>query len=142
MTNNIAAIMRTDVKAVNVLFAKESERTYTYLTTFDVQEGDMVVVPVKGSGKNAGLKVAIVDDVKLAEIDPNDEITYSYVVHHFNLDAYQKVLAENEEIERLIANAQRISMRNAFANSILANVDETTRTRLETLTNQHPKLDI
>ena len=138
MPNNIAAIMRTDVKAVNVLFAKSNDRTYTYLTTFDVREGEMVVVPVG----NNGMKVAIVDEVKPAELDPNDEITYSYVVHHFNLDAYQKVLAENEEIERLIANAQRISMRNAFANSILANVDENTRNRLNTLTNQQPKLDI
>ena len=129
--------MRTDVKAVNVLFEKGNERTYTYLTTFDIQKGEMVVVPVG----NRGLKVAIVDEVKPAELDPNDEITYSYVVHHFNLNAYQKVLAENEEIERLIANAQRISMRNAFANSILANVDEDTRNRLNTLTNQQHKLE-
>lgn len=140
MTNNIAAIMRTDVKAVEVYFVsgRGKDHTYTYLTTFEVKEGDLVVVPIA----DETFKVARVLAVKPAEVDPNDELTYKYIVHAFNLDAYNKILTENEEIERLIANAQRISMRNAFANSILVNVDETTRNRLNTLTNQQPKLGI
>lgn len=136
MPNNIAAIMRTDVKAVDVRFS--SAKTYTYLTTFAVAVDDFVVVPIA----DETFKVARVHAVKPAELDPNDELTYKYIVHAFNLDAYNKVLTENEEIERLIAGAQRASMRNAFANAVLANVDTDTRARLELLTNKQPNLDI
>ena len=140
MTNNIAAIMRTDVNAVEVYFVsgRGKDHTYTYLTTFEVKEGDLVVVPIA----NETFKVARVLAVKPAEVDPNDELTYKYIVHAFNLDAYNKILTENEEIERLIANAQRISMRNTFANAVLANLDTNTRARLELLTNKQPNLDI
>ena len=133
MPNNVAAIMRTDVKAVDVRFTSGKGSNYTYLTTFEVKEEDLVVVPVGES-----FKVAKVSSVKPAELDPNDELTYKYIVHAFNLDEYNKVLAENEEIERLIAGAQRASMRNAFANAVLANVDIDTRARLELLTNKQP----
>ena len=133
MPNNIAAIMRTDVKAVDVHFISGKSSIYTYLTTLAVAVDDFVVVPVAGS-----FKVAKVCAVKPAELDPNDEITYNYIVHAFNLDEYNKVLTENEEIERLIAGAQRASMRNAFANAVLANVDIDTRARLELLTNKQP----
>ena len=133
MTNNIAAIMRTDVKAVNVHFLSGKSNIYTYLTTLDVDVDDFVIVPVAES-----FKVAKVCAVKPAELDPNDELTYKYIVHAFNLDEYNKVLAENEEIERLIAGAQRTSMRNAFADAVLANVGTNTRARLELLTNKQP----
>lgn len=138
MPNNIAAIMRTDVKAVDVRFLSGKSNTYTYLTTFAVAVDDFVVVPIA----DETFKVARVHAVKPAELDPNDELTYKYIVHAFNLDAYNKVLTENEEIERLIAGAQRASMRNAFANAVLANVDTDTRTRLELLINKQPNLDI
>ena len=134
MPNNIAAIMRTGVKAVDVRFLSGKSNTYTYLTTFAVAVDDFVVVPIA----DETFKVAKVCAVKPAELDPNDEITYKYIVHTFNLDAYNKVLTENEEIERLIASAQRASMRNAFANAVLANVDIDTRARLELLTNKQP----
>ena len=133
MPNNIAAIMRTDVKAVDVRFTSAKGSNFTYLTTFEVKEEDLVVVSVGES-----FKVGKVYSVKPAELDPNDELTYKYIVHAFNLDEYNKVLAENEEIERLIAGAQRASMRNAFANAVLANVDINTRARIELLTNKQP----
>ena len=134
MPNNIAAIMRTDVKAVDVRFNSTKSGIYTYLTTFAVAVDDFVVVPLT----DETFKVAKVCAVKPAELDPNDELTYKYIVHAFNLDAYNKVLTENEEIERLIAGAQRASMRNAFANAVLANVDTDTRMQLELLTNKQP----
>ena len=137
MPNNIAAIMRTDVKAVDAHFISGKSIIYTYLTTLAVDVDDFVVVPFADS-----FKVAKVCAVKPAEFDLNDQITYDYVVHAFKLDEYNKVLNENEEIERLIAGAQRASMRNAFANAVLANVDTDTRARLELLINKQPNLDI
>ena len=138
MPNNIAAIMRTDVKTVDVCFSSAKNNIRTYLTTFTVAVDDFVIVPLT----DETFKVTKVCAVKPAELDPNDELTYKYIVHAFNLDAYNKLLTENEEIERLIAGSQRASMRNAFANAVLANVDTDTRARLELLTNNQPNLDI
>mgnify|MGYP006054216393 CR=1 FL=1 len=135
---NIAAIMRTDVKAVDVRFSSTKSSIYRYLTTFTVAVDDFVIVPLT----DETFKVTKVCAVKPAELDPNDELTYKYIVHAFTLDAYNKLLTENEEIERLIAVSQRASMRNAFANAVLANVDTDTRARLELLTNNQPNLDI
>jgi len=138
MPNNIAAIMRTDVKAVDVRFGLVESNIYTYLTTFTVAVDDFVIVPIA----DETFKVARVHAVKPAELDPNDELTYKYIVHAFNIDAYNKLLTENEEIERLIAGAQRARMRNAFANAVLVNIDTDTRARLELLINKQPNLDI
>lgn len=92
MDVNIAALIRQDVKTIQVRFLKQgvnvtgTSKWYTYVTDLDVKVGDFVVV-------YAG------DDLKVVQVDvvdnecrlaPNDSTKYNWVVSVVGMKGYME----------------------------------------------------
>jgi hypothetical protein len=112
---NAVALVRNDTKTVEVEH-DGSEKTYTYVTTFDLQPDDMIVV------KNIrGLALGKVKAVhERLEIQPNASITYAYVVAKIDMGPYNRLLEENAQIEKVLADAYRLRAQASFREQMLA----------------------
>lgn len=112
---NAVALVRNDTKTVEVEH-DSSEKTYTYVTTFDLQPDDMIVV------KNIrGLTLGKVKAVhERLEIQPNASITYAYVVAKVDMGPYNRLLEENAQIEKVLADAYRLRAQASFREQMLA----------------------
>ena len=125
MDKNIAAILREDAKTCSVKFPGDngipSGNSYTYVTHFPLEVGDLVVIP---TGVTNALKIAEVvtvdDDL---EIEPNSDIKYKWVVDVVNIKAARENRDRNNEIEGMLAASYRTHARQAYAQQFLSNAD-------------------
>ena len=125
MDKNIAAILREDTKTIKVQFFNQdgvcAGPSYTYITHFDVKEGDCVVVP---AGANDIFKVCEVSEVNEdLDIEPNCDIKYKWVVDVVNTNAAHANYQRNKEIESMLSSSYRVNARQAYANQFLVNAD-------------------
>jgi hypothetical protein len=124
MDKNIAAILREDAKTVSIYFEKtDGTRSvlYTYVTHFDVEEGDNVVVPV---GAHEEWKVAVVACVHDSfEIEPNSDIKFKWIVGKIDVEGWRANNARNKEIESMLSASYRVNARQAYAAQFLNNAD-------------------
>jgi len=112
---NAVALVRNDTKTVEVEH-DSSEKTYTYVTTFDLEPDDMIVVKnIRGLalGKVVGVHERL-------EIQPNANITYAYVVAKVDMGPYNRLLEENAQIEKVLADAYRLRAQASFREQMLA----------------------
>tara|TARA_R110000868_G_scaffold63970_1_gene192585 strand:- start:482 stop:889 length:408 start_codon:yes stop_codon:yes gene_type:complete len=130
MERNIAALMREDCRTVQVVFGLQeaNEKEYTYLTQFQVNVGDLVVV------KSGAYKIARVTAVhEGVQIEPNDPLKYVWLVGRVDLAAYEANEARNKEIEAIVAEAYKANLRRGFAATALAGVTDEKRLQIENL---------
>jgi hypothetical protein len=125
MDKNIAAILREDTKTIKVKFFNQdgvcAGPSYTYITHFDVKEGDCVVVP---AGADDIFKVCEVSEVNEdLDIEPNSDIKYKWVIDVVDTDSAQENFRRNKEIESMLASTYRMNARQAYANQFLVNAD-------------------
>ena len=133
MDKNIAALLREDAKTIEVRFFNDnfnssptllgvdtlvglSAKTYTYVTTLDLKKGDCVLVHAVNQ-----MKVVYVDTVHAtAEILPNSEISYRWVISKVDTSDYDTLMAENAKIETTVGNAYKKNIRKQFGQMLLA----------------------
>ena len=121
MDKNIAAILREDTKTVKVTFSDNFDgvrsRPYTYVSSIALEVGDTVIV---ASGSESNYKMATVysvdDDL---EIEPNSTTKYKWIVAKVDFAAYERNMARNAEIEKLLAQTYRANARQAYAQQFL-----------------------
>lgn len=155
MDKNIAALLREDAKTVHVTFdvdisagypemdddddepvspkgykaAPARAKTYSYVTHFDVKQGDVLVVPAAGQIKLVTVQ-RVDDEVK---IEPNSTTRYQWVIAKVDMAAHTANMDRNVEIETAVAEAYRNNLRKSFAQQILAGVGDAQRDRLTAL---------
>lgn len=135
---NIAALLREDTKTIAVAFPKGTsypdrpiaaedtfdmeefdKRYYAYVTNFDVEVDDCVLVEAAGS-----IKVAIickVDDT--VKIDPGLQYELRWVIQKLDFTQHQLNLQKNNEIKELVQQAYQRNLRKSFAQQLLAGID-------------------
>lgn len=116
MERNIAALMREDAKTVEVTFNGGS-KTYTYITSLDINPGDHAIVDCGGDGFKVVQIVGVHEDV---EIEPNSNTKFKWLVAKFDLDHYKSNEAKNEQIEKVMATGYRTNIRRHFAANMMA----------------------
>lgn len=127
MDKNIAAILRENTKTVHVMLhvGKGDDpviKTYTYVTTLDLEPSDLVVIDANGICRVA--EVMRVDND--LEIEPNSSIKYKWVIAKVDTKAYNADMVRNTEIERRLAGVYRKNARAAYAQQFLEGVDAET----------------
>ena len=135
MDKNIAALMRHDARTVHVVFRSNSEsncgwgtKRYTYVSHLELQPGDQVIVPMgygtKELEQNSVTTIAwvkAVDDT--VKIEPNSDITYKWVISKIDMSAHEANMQRNMDIEAMVADAYRESLRASFSTRVLESMD-------------------
>ena len=149
MEKNLAALMRTDTKTIEVAFIQDkfkdelqndvtllgkdytlSHNNYTYVSDIpDLKVADLVVVYAVGIPKIAVVQ-AIHDDL---EIKPNDNSQYKWVVQKLDFTAYRENIKKNNVINSTVSKAYRKNTRKQFASILMAELGEEDRNNLLTL---------
>lgn len=135
MDKNIAALMRRDARTVHVVFRSNSEsncgwgtKRYTYVSHLELQPGDQVIVPMGYGTKELEQSsvttiawVKAVDDT--VKIEPNSDITYKWVISKIDMTAHEANMQHNMDIEAMVADAYRESLRASFSTRVLEFMD-------------------
>ena len=122
MDKNIAALLRTDTRTVEVLLYTDSTRApkaYTYVTDLDLQVNDKVVVDANGEYKLAEI-AAVHDGVN---IEPNSNVQYKWIISKVDTAQYDANMAKNKEIEQMVGKNYQQNLRRGFAEQILNGMD-------------------
>lgn len=122
MDKNIAALLRTDTRTVEVLLYTDSTRApkaYTYVTDLDLQVNDKVVVDANGEYKLAEI-AAVHDGVN---IEPNSSMQYKWIISKVDTTQYDANMAKNKEIEQMVGKNYQQNLRRGFAEQILNGMD-------------------
>ena len=135
MEKNLAALIRDDAKTIKVQFG-QTGKVYTYVTHLDVKIGDHVVVPTSDENRYSVAEVKAIDDK--CNIDQGSDLEYKWVIHVFNLEDHLLNEARNRQIEELVADATRTSMRRTFLENILAGVEPEKRKEIEAVVSSKP----
>lgn len=135
---NIAALLREDTKTIAVAFPKGvtypdaileegtlldiedfDKKYYSYVTDFDVKEGDAVLVEAAGA-----IKVAIVCKVDdTVKIDPGLQFELRWVIQKLDFSHHRSNIAKNNEIKELVQQAYQRNLRRSFAQQLLSGLD-------------------
>lgn len=139
---NIAALLREDAKTIRVTFnltryenewargeEHVQEKLYNYVTHFDVQVGDSVLVEAAGQMKVVTV-VNVDDGVK---VEPGADYALRWVIMKIDLTEHEANLKRNEEIEQLVQEAYQKNLRRSFAQQLLSGVDDDARNNLQKL---------
>ena len=79
-------------------------------------------------------KLVLVTGVdKDVAIEPNSTTTYGWVISKLDMTAYQETLRRNNQVNSLVSDAYKASMRKSFAERILGDMAEDDRTKLISL---------
>lgn len=120
MDKNIAALLRTDTRTIEVLLYTDSTRApkaYTYVT--DLKVNDKVVVDANGEYKLAEI-AAVHDGVN---IEPNSNVQYKWIISKVDTAQYDANMAKNKEIEQMVGKNYQQNLRRGFAEQILNGMD-------------------
>jgi len=121
---NIAALMRHDARTVHVVLSNTSgdgwnTKHYTYVSHLALVPGDQIVVPV-----NDGTCIALVKKIDdTVKIEPNSDITYKWVITKIDMAAHEANMQRNKDIESMVADAYRESLRASFSQRVLESMD-------------------
>jgi hypothetical protein len=122
MDKNIAALLRTDTRTIEVLMYGDSTRApkaYTYVTDLDIAVGDKVVVDANGDLRL--VEVAVVHDG--VNIEPNSNVQYKWIISKVDTTRYDANMAKNKEIEQMVGKNYQQNLRRGFAEQILNGMD-------------------
>lgn len=129
MDKNIFAIVANNIRTVKVKFQQLAKDTrefgwhshlYTYVTNLNLQVGDLVVVAVGNNPEQAAFKVAMVWEIdENANIAPNSDIAYKYVMGYVNTEDYENLMQQKKEVEAELAKAYQTNIRKQFAQQFL-----------------------
>lgn len=145
MDKNIAAMIQNNTKTILVRFPQDrgitteyldkevrtllgddgidlslSAKTYRYVTTLDVQVGDIVIVPAVGEYKL--VYVCQVDDDLL--IEPNEDIQYKWVVSKVDFTHFKEQMAKNLQIQKTLSKAYKKNARQQARAIMFASLPE------------------
>lgn len=134
---NIAALMREDAKTVEVVFNSGS-KTYTYITSLDINPGDHAIVDCGGDGFKVVQIVGVHEDV---EIEPNSDTKFKWLVAKFDLEHYKLNEAKNEQIEKVMATGYRTNIRRQFAASVMACLSDEKKAELTAIVSGEQVVD-
>lgn len=134
---NIAALMREDAKTVEVTFNGGS-KTYTYITSLDINPGDHAIVDCGGDGFKVVQIVGVHEDV---EIEPNSDNKFKWLVAKFDLEHYKLNEAKNEQIEKVMATGYRTNIRRQFAASVMACLSDEKKAELTAIVSGEQVVD-
>ena len=137
MERNIAALMREDAKTVEVVFNSGS-KTYTYITSLDINPGDHAIVDCGGDGFKVVQIVGVHEDV---EIEPNSDTKFKWLVAKFDLEHYKLNEAKNEQIEKVMATGYRTNIRRQFAASVMACLSDEKKAELTAIVSGEQVVD-
>ena len=137
MERNIAALMREDAKTVEVTFNGGS-KTYTYITSLDINPGDHAIVDCGGDGFKVVQIVGVHEDV---EIEPNSDNKFKWLVAKFDLEHYKLNEAKNEQIEKVMATGYRTNIRRQFAASVMACLSDEKKAELTAIVSGEQVVD-
>lgn len=137
MERNIAALMREDAKTVEVTFNNGS-KTYTYITSLDINPGDHAVVDCDSNGLKVVQIVGVHEDV---EIEPNSDTKFKWLVAKFDLEHYKLNEAKNEQIEKVMATGYRTNIRRQFAASVMACLSDEKKAELTAIVSGEQVVD-
>jgi hypothetical protein len=165
MDKNIAAFLDKNAYTVSVSFkAGAGPKKYTYVCNIPgVKVGDWVVVDAPDFDNQAAqlrqgytpmqniedymseqpmqmagipqlvLVVGVDSDVN---IQPNSDIAHGWVVSTLDLTSYRETLQRNSQINSLVADAYKASMRRSFADQILGCMEADGKDKLLALLNK------
>lgn len=134
---NIAALMREDAKTVEVTFNGGS-KTYTYITSLDINPGDHAIVDCGSDGFKVVQIVGVHEDV---EIEPNSDTKFKWLVAKFDLEHYKLNEAKNEQIEKVMATGYRTNIRRQFAASVMACLSDEKKAELTAIVSGEQVVD-
>lgn len=143
MDKNVAALLRNDVKTVEVRFFLQkdqeayansqrskslglgtipedelSPKTYTYVTTENFEPGDLAMVYVSQIPR-----VVRVTEVHAAvQIEPNSSMQYKWIAAKIDLGSHFLNMSKNAEIEDVIAKSYKRNLKSQFKALMLADV--------------------
>lgn len=148
---NIVALLREDAFTVQVHFGlgeyeigdsrlvdfmrvthgkgASNTKAYTYLCTFPVKAGDIVVVPSNGEIQ---LAKVIAVDVEV-NIPSDDSIRYKWVIDVINMYRYTQLMQENVRLENAVREAYQRSIKVGLKERLLASMNETDRAAISSL---------
>ena len=135
---NIAALMREDAKTIEVAFNGGS-KTYTYITSLDINPGDHAVVDCGNNGFKVVQVLEVHDDV---EIEPNSDTKFKWVVAKFDLEHHKSNEAKNEQIEKLMATGYRANIRRHFAANMMACLSDEKKAELTAIVSGEQVIDV
>ncbi len=135
---NIAALMREDAKTVEVTFNGGS-KTYTYITSLDINPGDHAIVDCGSDGFKVVQIVGVHEDV---EIEPNSDTKFKWLVAKFDLEHYKLNEAKNEQIEKLMAAGYRTNIRRHFAANMMACLSDEKKAELTAIVSGEQVIDV
>jgi len=135
---NIAALMREDVKTVEVAF-NGGNKSYTYITSLDIKVGDHAVVDCGGDGFKVVQVLEVHDDV---EIEPNSDTKFKWVIAKFDLEHHKSNEAKNEQIEKLMATGYRANIRRHFAANMMACLSDEKKAELTAIVSGEQVIDV
>ena len=144
MDKNIAAFLDTTAYTVSVVFPKESgsaNKSYTYICNIPgVEVGDWVIVDAPNFDGTAAYKTATLNGIpKLVLvtgvddavcIEPDATHQYGWVVSVLDTTEYAATTKRNSQITDLVADAYKAAMRKSFAERILGDMPEVSKTTL------------
>lgn len=135
---NIAALMREDAKTVEAAFNGGS-KTYTYITSLDINPGDHAVIDCGNDGFKVVQIVGVHEDV---EIEPNSDTKFKWLVAKFDLEHYKLNEAKNEQIEKVMATGYRTNIRRQFAASVMACLSDEKKAELTAIVSGEQVIDV
>jgi hypothetical protein len=92
---------------------------YPYVTHFDHEIGDLVLVEAAGQLKVA--QVMEIDDG--VQIEPGSQYALRWVICGIDLASHKDNMAKNDQIEQLVQEAYKANLRKSFRNQILAGLE-------------------
>lgn len=98
MDKNRAAFLREDAKTVNVQF-QNSAKTFTYLTTLALAEGERVVVPTLLANFHTLAVAQVVEVHDSVQIERDSPILYKWVITKIDETYYNHLLAQNSILQ-------------------------------------------
>jgi len=148
---NIAYMVREDVKTIGVRFYQKidigrmitddelnadlSKKEYTYVTHLDFKVGDLAVVRAAGE-----VKVVFVSRVDAeCEIEPNQDIKYSWVIDRVDTEEYEKQMDINEELEATVNRAYKRNVKEQFRKLVMGSIDSETAAKINMMLGVQPK---
>lgn len=94
-------LFNDNIQSVSVVF-EVGGKSYTYLTTQDVQAGQPVITSISGNPEAMDLRVAYaVDDSGAADIDWDAPFDYKYIADVVDVEAWKMQL--NDHSKKIIA---------------------------------------
>ena len=83
---------------------------------------------------NQRLSIAKVVEIdELVDIEPNDDTEYKWVICRIDLEDYAALLVRNKQITDAVQEAYKQTLRRTFAERILGELPDSTRTALTQL---------